>query len=142
MVDVVVEASSLNRSGSGSVTGQVFLRGPTGDFPQARWSDFPVVVLGWWIAGLTEVAVRNERSFQGMFMDGTFAFVVQRGAGTSGRIAWGKRGEEAAVGIIDINAFLGSAVSAARVVADTCRSRGWRGRDLETLERAIARSAV
>jgi hypothetical protein len=142
MIDVVAETASLRRSGMGSVTGQVFLRGPTGDFPESGWSDFPVVILGWWIEGLIDLLAGREESFQGMFMDGPFAFIVKRGTGNSGRIEWGKRGTTTAVGIVDIVALLRSAVAAGRLVAEGCRARGWESRDLATLEAAIARSAV
>jgi hypothetical protein len=142
MIDVVVEIASLRRSGKGNVTGQVFLRGPTGDFPERDWSDFPVVILAWWIEGLSDLLAGREQSFQGMFMDGPFAFIVRRGAGNSGRIEWGKRGATVGVGIVDIPALLGSAVAAGRLVSESCRERGWESRDLETLEATIARSAV
>jgi hypothetical protein len=142
MVDVVAIASTLRRSPKGSVTGQVFLRGPAGDFPEERWSDFPVVILGWWIEGLVRVVEGQERSFQGMFMDGPFAFVVHRGAGESGRLAWGRIGEETSIGIVDLRLLLRSATDAGRLVAGECRARGWESRDLEALERAISRSAV
>jgi len=142
MVDVVADVSSLSRSPRGSITGQIFLRGLAGDFPEERWSDFPVVILGWWIEGLTRVLAGQERSFQGMFMDGPYAFVVHRESGDSGRMAWGRRGEETSIGIVDFRALLRSAVAAGRLVTEACRARSWSSRDLETLERVITQSAV
>jgi len=142
MVEVVANPSSLNRTGSGLITGQVFLQTTAGAFPEDRWSDFPVVILAWWIEGLTDVVSGRERSFQGLFMDGPFAFVVQRETGVSGRIALGKRGEEDLIGIVDIVALLRSAVAAGRLVAEFCRVRNWTSSDLERLERAIAQSAA
>ena len=142
MIDVVTEIASLSRSEKGSITGRVFLRGPTGDFPESEWFDFPVVILGWWIEGLSDLLAGKEQSFQGMFMDGPFAFVVERGMGNSGRIEWGRRGDTVAIGIVNIPVLLRSAVLAGRLVADSCRARGWESRDLETLEATIARSAV
>jgi hypothetical protein len=142
MIDVVVDTSSLRRSGMGSITGVVFLQGPAGAFPDDRWSDFPVVILSWWIEGLTAVAAGREMLFQGMFMDGPLAFVVQRGTGTSGRIESGKRSEEIAVGIVDVAALLRSTVAAGRLVAKACRAQAWSSPDLETLGQAITGSAV
>ncbi len=142
MVEVVADTASLERSKMGSITGRVFLRGPTSDFPEQGWSDFPVVILAWWIEGLTNVVTGKSRSFQGLFMDGPYTFVVERGVGTTGRLAWGERGQEASVGILDIAALLRSAVRAGQLVADACRSHHWTSSDLDTLERAVARSAV
>jgi hypothetical protein len=141
MIEVVVDAQSLKRSGRGSITGRILLRGPVGSFPEEQWSDFPVVILTWWIEGLNNIVAGGGRTFEGMFMDGPFSFIVHRGEGKSGRIAWGKRGQEAAVGILDIGALLGSAVAAGKVVAAFCRAQGWNSSDLEKLEEALARVA-
>lgn len=75
-------------------------------------------------------------------MDGLFAFVINRGTGNSGRIEWGKRGATVAVGIVDIFHLLFSAEGPGRLVTNSCRERVWDSRDLDTLETAIAWSAV
>ncbi len=137
MVEVVADVTSLERSKTGSITGSVFLRGPAGEFPEPGWSDFPVVILGWWIEGLTILIAGKSPSFEGLFMDGPYAFVVERGVGTSGRLAWGRRGHQATVGTLEIAAFLGSALTAGEQVADACRARRWKSRDLDALERAV-----
>lgn len=142
MVEIVAHASTLSRSTSGSVTGEIFLRSPIGDFPQTGWTDFPVVILGWWLEGMARVAAGQDHSFRGMFMDGPFVFVVQRGAGESVRLAWGRRDEETSIGIFDLRELLRSAVAAGRLVAEECRARGWASRDLDNLEVAISRSAL
>lgn len=72
-------------------------------------------------------------------MGGPFSFLVHRGEGKSGRIAWGKIGQEAAVCIPDTAALLGSAVAAGKLIAAHCRARGWNSSDLEKLEEALAR---
>lgn len=84
MIDVVVDADSLERSEMGSITGIEFLRCPTGEFPERGCSEFPIVILAWWIEGLANLTGGNPRSFRGFFMDGPYAFVVERGVGTSG----------------------------------------------------------
>jgi hypothetical protein len=122
----------------GSIAGCLFLRGPAGDFPTTRWSDFPVIVLGWWVPGLTSLVVGETRSFQGLFMEGPFAFVVERGIGASGRIAWGHRGNEVSIGIVDTEMLLQSAIFAGRRVAEACHTQSWTSGDLDDLEKAIA----
>jgi hypothetical protein len=144
MIDVVVNVSSLHRSSStGNVTGEIHLRGPTGAFPEERWSDLPVIVLGWWIEGLARVASGRVRSFEGLFMDGPFAFVVQSGSDEVVRIAWGRSDQErVSVGIVNPRALLASAVAAGGLVAEALRANKWDGRDLKALEDAIAGAAV
>jgi hypothetical protein len=142
MVDIVVDTASLHRYESGSIIGRVFLRGATGSFPEERWSDFPVVVLSWWIDGLRELVSRQSNSFQGLFMDGPFSFVVESGANGSGYIAWGRQGTETAVEIVNVETLLKSAVEAGRLIVHSCRERNWSCIDVENLEHAIARSAA
>ena len=138
MIDIVADTSSLKRSAMGSITGQVFLRGPAGDFPESGWSDFPVVVLGWWIPGLSALVFGEAHSFEGLFMDGPFAFVVERGNRSSYRMAWRQRGDETWIGIMDAAALLQSALEAGRRVAEECRAQAWSSTYLDELERVIA----
>lgn len=126
----------------GSITGLIFLRGPNGAFPEEKWSDFSVVILAWWIEGLTKVVDNQKHSFEGMFMDGPYAFRVESENGRNGQIAWGKRGEEAVVGTVDVPTLLRSAIDAGRLVSEACRLQNWSGRDLKKLEEAIARTTV
>jgi hypothetical protein len=142
MIEIVAEPSSLTRSAMGSITGQIFLRGSAASFPEEGWSDFPVVILGWWIQGLGALANRKTGTFQGMFMDGPYAFVVQRFPGRSDEISWGRTGAESPVGIVDAGAMLASAVAAARAVVTACRVQGWAGPDLDSLEGVVERGAA
>jgi hypothetical protein len=142
MIHVVVDPSSLKRSQGGNISGCIFLCGPSGAFPDDRWSDFPVVILGWWIDGLSQVVNGQLSFFRGLFMEAPVAFVVHRGVGHSARIAWGNRNEEASIGIVQVPALLQSAIAAGRLVAAACRDRSWTTADLAHLERAIATSAV
>ena len=142
MIEIVADNSSLKRSATGSITGLIFLRGPNGAFPQEQWSDFSVVILAWWIEGLTKVVDNQKHSFEGMFMDGPYAFRVESENGRNGQIAWGKRGEETAVGCVDVPTLLRSAIDAGRLVSEACRVQNWNGRDVKNLEEALARSTV
>ena len=86
MIEIVADSSSLKRSAMGSITGLIFLRSPSGAFPQEQWSDFSVVILAWWIDGLTEVVDKQKHSFEGMFMDGPYAFRVESNNGRTGQL--------------------------------------------------------
>ena len=139
---VVLDESSLQVSGS-SVGGLLSLQGPEGSFPADRWYDCPLVVLAWWIEGLASVASGNAQSFRGDFMEGSFSFRVERAPGGSTLIAWGERGREQTLGIVNMPRFLASAVGAGEAVLRVCRARNWGSpRDLAELERVISRSGA
>jgi hypothetical protein len=142
MVEVVVDASSLARSPSGSITGRIFLRSSAGEFPDARWFDFPVVVLSWWIEGLTRVVSGHSQSFTGLFMDGPFAFTIRLVSGNVAELLWGTRDHPATVQQIEVRSLLVSAAAAGSAVAQVCRANGWSSRDVQALEQALSAAAA
>jgi hypothetical protein len=74
---VVVDLSSFEQRRSGSITGRVYLQFGDRFFPERDWSDFPVVVLEWWLGSIdSAVPVLH-------FMDGPFRVVLDREAGTA-----------------------------------------------------------
>ena len=59
------------------ITGTLFVELGGNAFPDAGWSDFPVVVLGWWVrAALALQRTGAPTSF--MFMDGPFELELRR----------------------------------------------------------------
>lgn len=142
MFNVVVDLQSLQRSGSRGIAGKIHLEGPTGCFPEEGWFDFPVVILAWWVEGLSAVASGSSRSFEGAFMDGPFAYSVKAGEGRLFQIAWGERGHLSAVGVVNVSALLASAVEAGKQVVESCHSRGWQSSEVQALEKILSRVAA
>ena len=142
MIEVVVNTNTFSRGTSGNVIGEIFLRGCQGEFPENRWSDFPVIILAWWIDGLKTVIMGRTDLYVGMFMEGPFAFVIERSSGVTGRVSWGKADEPQPIEEIDINDLLDSAISAGRQVVAACHARDWSNADLNALETAVSRSAA
>ena len=138
MLEVVVDADSLQRTAAGSIIGTIYLQGPAGSFPSEYWSDFPVVLLNWWITGLGLVASGDRKSYSGDFMDGPYSFRIEADTGDEGRIAWGNRGTESPVGIVSIAALLKSTEAAGRLVLKSCRANNWASRDLDSLGQSLA----
>ena len=142
MLKVVVETASLRRAQSGRITGRVCLRGPAGDFPESEWSDFPVVVLTWWVEGLHDLASGRVAEFRGLFMDGPFSFTVKVGPSSIARVSYGPRDEETTIGVQAIRSLLESALLAGKLVAEECSRHQWESNDLETLRRSLANAAA
>jgi hypothetical protein len=70
-VSVVVDLSSIEQSKSGAITGRIHFRFGEVCFPESDWSDFPVVVLGWWL----REANATDPTFR--LMDGPMAVHVE-----------------------------------------------------------------
>lgn len=124
----------------GSITGPVFLRFEGGAYPEEGWSDFPVVILGWWLEGITAFLNDGSQSFTGRFMDGPYEFTLRRLTSQTAEISWRSGG--ASPKTIDTSLLLQSLAAAASMVAHACRSNGWRSPDVDRLELAVARVAT
>jgi hypothetical protein len=142
MVEVIVDPSTLRPSTlSGNVTGIIYLCTGAEHFPDAQWSDFPVIVLGWWIAGLLKIVHGGAGAFESFFMAGPYAFVVEATGGAGASITLRSREAAAHVLPIDVRALLVSAAAAGAEVAHACRAAGWLNDDLRRIEALVARVA-
>ena len=135
MVAVVVNSESLDRSATGSITGQIHIARPAGSFPEESWNDFPVVILTWWVVGLGLIASGDRNSFVGHFMEGPYSFRIHTDAGDIARVTWD--GCSSVPDTVSIAALLQSTVTAGRIVLASCRAKNWSSNDLESLEHAI-----
>ena len=72
---IIDENSNLNQGSSGLITGEIYFEQNNYYFPEKRWSDFPVIVLGWWISSFLEFVKQNSGTFEFCFMDGPFKIV-------------------------------------------------------------------
>ena len=60
-------------TGSG-YTGTLFVETDMGCFPSEGWTDYPEIVLGWWVDALKSVFIGHEgRTYTFLFMDGPYA---------------------------------------------------------------------
>jgi hypothetical protein len=140
MVEVVVDTENMSRGAMGSITGPVFLRFEGGAYPEEGWSDFPVVILGWWLEGITGLLNDGSKSFSGRFMDGPFEFTVRRTTSQMAEVSW--RSSQAAPKTVDVSLLLQSLAAAGASVAHACRRNGWQSPDVDALELAVARVAT
>lgn len=118
--------ATLERTKRGAITGKISLSYGETYFPDRDWSDFPVVILGWWLRALgTLMAGASDALFR--FMDGPFEYVVT--ASDSGWAVSLMNNTDsrvvAAEGPIDQVAFKESLLSCADQLLRACRERGW-----------------
>jgi hypothetical protein len=139
MFGIEVDTLALSRSSRGSVTGPLFLRVQDACFPEESWSDFPVVVLGWWIAAVTRLISGASEVEEFDFMDGPHLLVVRRRSEGALHLACcTEQGTRRVVyeAVLPAAALQKEVLDAARLVADSCEQRGWLGPDLTALQNA------
>jgi hypothetical protein len=132
-----LDLATLHRSKLGSITAGIWLRFGEIAFPAARWSDFVVVILGWW----TGVLQSNDRQLRLLFMDGPYLLRVIRGS--SGRCSIegmdGHGREERSLFSVeaDFVMFRKGVFAAGRTVVEACRNKGWSSRDIDELAKLL-----
>jgi hypothetical protein len=124
---IITSASSLKRSSLGSITGILAVRLEDFVFPDENWSDFPVVVLGWWLEAALALQAAGEGRFR--FMDGPFEFVVSSRPGVASRATFERQHARGADQLhsapVDAAALPREITRAARDVVRECLKRGW-----------------
>ncbi len=131
-----VKPSSFHRTGSGTISGVIYVELDGVSFPDDSWSDLPVVLLAQWVPEYRKLARGITTVVDCRFMDGPFFFRLER------------RGEE-----VLVRCFRGTKkleqvgrdfstsmqmlettfLVAARAALAACRERGWASPDLEDL---------
>jgi hypothetical protein len=53
----------------------------TGAYPDAAWSDFPVILLNWWIDAYLELAISDIDEVKWSFMDGPYGVILSKNVG-------------------------------------------------------------
>jgi hypothetical protein len=112
---------------TGNVTGVIFLELQHGPFPEAGWSDFPVIILGWWIEAWLQLETSaKRREVQWRFMDGPYyATLTATDAQSPDAFAF-----------CDVK---GSLLQAGEHVIAHCEHHGMLSRDLEPLRANVQR---
>jgi len=131
---VLVEKQTLHRSQRGSITGVIAVRAGGIVFPEDRWSDFPVVVLGWWINECRRIRTGGTARCQ--FMDGPYRFSI-RITGGANEAEIELPAANSAPLRVDLADVLEEIRGAARVILATCDAAGWNSTDIETLRSRV-----
>lgn len=76
-INVIINLDSIKMSKSGAITGEIFFEVSNKFFPEENWSDFIVVILGWWVNNLRNYYQRREDCFELCFMDGPLSIKVK-----------------------------------------------------------------
>jgi hypothetical protein len=119
---IVVDLQTFSQSSpNGNVTGVIFLELQEGEFPERGWSDFPVIILGWWTDELLQLAMPKRRQVHWRFMDGPFCVTLRK-------VERGHSSDS-----VSYDQLSSSLLDAAKRVISHCERHQIFSRDLETL---------
>lgn len=137
-MQVVLDARSLEMTSRGNITGQIWVVLDGESFPEDGWSDFPVVVLTWWIQALDRLSGNFEKIAELRFMDGPFS--IRLGAHPAGDVEadFLSRSHSVRPSIkVELRALDMSIRSCAHLVLETCGLKDWHTDDVENLRRVL-----
>lgn len=121
-----------------SITGVIHLRVRDESFPCEGWSDFPVVVLYWWMRELGWDAAVGRRCIRCQFMDGPQYFEILPSPGQWEIRTFDPGHPPRSWWLQDDGAqFLDSLRQASVKVVAVCREKGWVTSDVEQLASMI-----
>lgn len=134
-VSIFVSSASLHKGRN--ITGEIWLEVAGIEFPGRHWSDFPVIILGWWLATLFNLWSEKKRHGDCLFMDGPYSFEVSKGRGgfvmrccsdthSTKECEW--------EGVVNLTGLLRQVLDAASSVIQECQKRGWATPDTDVLE--------
>jgi hypothetical protein len=145
---LIVDVGTLEVRPRGPAVAGIWLVTESGAFPAAGWSDFAVVILGWWASALLKTIRSNGVRVRVHFMDGPYAVDVAVSSGVL-HFRLISRDREVGTGEAALSPFIRALTSQSREVLHACRSREWWSADADNLEsllgdfeRAISQSGV
>ena len=131
----------FGRSSAGLMYCEIALVVDGQSFPDAHWTDFVVVVLGWWCDALSGIASGGRDPFEVRFMEGPYLVRVCTSSPGFLRIELVEAGLERRTrrsAEVEFAPLARSVVSAAEITLNECRSRHWWSEDADTLVEALA----
>jgi len=138
--DVLVRVNPSTFEKRLNITGEIWLQLGDFSFPTQSWTDFPVIILSWWLDALDTLHSANSAT-EFLFMDGPYSFTVSRRNGEYIlHCIEDPRGDKECLwrGVVDLNGLTSQVRSAAMSVVQQCRRRGWGTRDTSALESKVA----
>lgn len=125
---LVTDLSSLRVRSSGPAIAGVWLTFGESAFPAQGWTDFIVVILGWWADELVQIIMGKKSHAQMRFMDGPF--MVEVSLAESGLLSCKMKddsteGGVVAVGEASLKQCLAEMTKQSRLVLQECESRTW-----------------
>ena len=142
---VELGTNDLTLTDSGLPFGEIWLRVDGLAFPAEGWTDFVVVVLGWWADAAAELLTGNAGPIEVNFMDGPYRARVRVHAESGWNLDLVERGRSLMVlrsAVVDRRLLSLSIIEASERVLERCLKNGWVSTDTARLEVALRRLRV
>lgn len=139
-IEIEIVESSIQFTGRGLVNGIIFFSFGSFQFPESKWNDSIVVVLGWWLRALFGLAEGATKECRLRFMEGPYEISIQRSTGDHCEICCleGRDDREMYTCQASTLDLLISLYRTASRVQSICHQKGWESADIKELESGIS----
>lgn len=124
--DVFLRTDLSKFESTRQTTGVIYFELDGNAFPDRTWSDFPCVILSWWLSELRSIA---DHRFVLSFMDGPFRLVGSLSGSDATCVLESGRGVDA-VWRVSFDQLFNQVLSTAKNVVDFCLSNGFQCEEL------------
>jgi len=132
-----VQPDSLTRSGHGSICGQIWCEVGTLAFPESHWSDFPIVVVSWWLDAVVGIFEGRTRNADVNFMDGPYVvhLAAERRDRWQGQFHEKAEGRTKMIQQFDFSPdpFVSSLLDCSGELLHACSAEGWGSTDVDSV---------
>ncbi|MCP4343990.1 MAG: hypothetical protein GY795_00510 [Desulfobacterales bacterium] len=136
---LIFEPDSISRSKAGSITARIVIQIGGFIFPGAGWSDFIVVILGWWLQAIRQIGISYEEGCL-QFMDGPYKVLIRTvNEHHSELICLEERHTEIKkyCSIVETDDIKNELVRISREIVSLCDKNSWSSDDIVVLRKEI-----
>lgn len=72
---IIGESENFEQGRSGLISGEIFIQQNSSYFPEKGWTDFVVIILGWWVNSFLNYVKDDLKKFEFSFMDGPYKII-------------------------------------------------------------------
>ncbi|HOM02003.1 MAG TPA: hypothetical protein PLH43_04155 [Acetivibrio sp.] len=134
-ISIEINKDSFYISKYKSITGEIYFKVDDRFFPEEGWSDFPVVILTWWIKSLLQIIqgkVGISQEF--LFMDGPLLIKGKKVDIDIMELEFIHREVLQFTSYCSISSFKSSVVEASKITLESMIKNGWETSDTKELE--------
>lgn len=139
ILKIKFKKNKLNRSAYGSITAPIYIDSKGYEFPSVGWSDFVVVILGWWLASFSKLNKGHENEAEFQFMDGPKIIRLSAKENQFIAVQFISQGldmeEVEHATLIPMAEIKEQLLKVSKAVLDSCEACGWESDDLLLLKR-------
>jgi hypothetical protein len=123
------------------VFGPIWLEVDSVDFPGVGWTDFPVAVLGFWLANIQPMLLGRAESCECPFMDGPYVFGLEASSRSEWKLSLfedsAAKGDPVGTSILPSRAVLNQLITTAEILLQKCEEKDWLDQDAAALSDSL-----